>query len=57
MSMPSVVILSHVIGFNHADLAGTGKESFSSAAVLHTNSRPGKAQVRAGAERATVMYQ
>jgi hypothetical protein len=25
--MPSVVILSHVIGFNHADLPGAEKES------------------------------
>jgi hypothetical protein len=51
------VILSRAIGFNHADPAGAEKESLSSAAVLRANSRPGKAQVRAGAERATVMYQ
>src|SRR5258708_36738233 len=28
MSMPSVVILSHVIGFNHADLAGVERNAF-----------------------------
>ena len=28
MSMPSVVILSHVIGFNHADLAGVERNRF-----------------------------
>jgi hypothetical protein len=43
MSMPSIVILSHVIGFNHADLAGAEKESLSSAALLRTSSRPCKA--------------
>ena len=34
MSMPSVVILSHVIGFNHADLAGAEKESLSFCSTL-----------------------
>jgi hypothetical protein len=49
MSMPSVVILSHVIGFNHADLAGAEKEPLSSAAGLRrTNSRPCKAAQPSG---------
>jgi hypothetical protein len=48
--MPSVVILSHVIGFNHADLAGAEKEPLSSAAGLRTKSRPCKAPSRPARE-------